>query len=325
VHSARRLAPLALLLGCVLAAAACGSDAGSPSDDVLSYRPGVHLAVQLTGRRTEGVLRVEQLEYTSVDGMRVPAQLAIPTDQPPRGCLVFVPGFAQPKEILPELRQGLARLRLATFSIDARNVGARGGPEQAVKAVKTPEGVRAMMLGTVADLRVGLDYLEQRPECHSNIGLLGQSFGGAVATHLAAQDRRIKAAVITSVGATYKQTILMQPLAAKSVPNLPNYVARAAEEPAVLKHAVDVLGPYDLERWIGKIAPRPVLLINGRYDPIVAPGDALQLAAAARRPKTILYFNGGHDPFASEPGNNEVAVTATVFLMENMDLPAPAA
>jgi pimeloyl-ACP methyl ester carboxylesterase len=319
--SARRLVPLGLLLGSALAAVAYGGARGSTGgdDDVLGYRSGVRLSLQQTGRRREGVLRVEQFTYASVDGSRVPAQLAIPTDKPPRGCLIFVPGFTQPKEASPELRQRLALLRLATFSIDARDVGARGSAELAVQTSKRPEGVRDMLLGTVADLRVGLDYLERRRECHANVGVLGISFGGSVATHLAAQDRRIRAAVISSVGATYKQTILMQPQAAKSVPNLPNYVA-GAQDPEVLEHAVGVLRRYDLQRWIGRIAPRPVLLINGRYDPIVAPGDALQLAAAVRPPKTILYYDGGHDPFASGPGNEEVAKTTTDFLVRNMSL-----
>ncbi len=280
--------------------------------------------MQRSKRETEGSLRVDQMEYTSVDGERVPALFAVPTEPAPLGCLIFLPGFGQPKEALPEVREGMAKLRLATFTIDPRNVGARGGDEQALEAVKTAEGVRAMLLDTVADLRVGLDWLERRPECKSNIAVLGTSYGGTVATHLAAQDKRIKAAVVTSVGATYKQSILMQPLAAKAVPDLPTYVVGANDDPAVLDQAVKVLSPYDLERWIGKIAPRPVMLINGRFDPIVTPGDALQLAAAARSPKTVLYFNGGHDPFAKGPDSDKVSRTATKFLRDSLDLPPPA-
>ncbi|HWH93639.1 MAG TPA: alpha/beta fold hydrolase [Baekduia sp.] len=329
MRRSRRLPTIALLVA-ALGSAACGSkgDAGPSTvrqDDVLTYRHGVDLDVQQSKRETEGPLRTEQLEYSSVDGQRVPALFAVPTGHAPLGCLIFVPGFTQPKETLPELREGLAKLRLATFTIDARNVGARGSAERARAAAKKAEGVRAMLLDTVADLRVGLDWLERRAECHSNIAVLGTSFGATVATHLAAQDDRIKAAVLTSVGATYKQAILMRPLAAKIVPDLPNYVANAAEDPAVLDHAVKVLRPYDLERWIGKIAPRPVMLINGRFDPIVAPGDALQLAAAARSPKTVLYFNGGHDPFARGPDYDKVAVKTTEFLMDSLDLPPPAA
>jgi pimeloyl-ACP methyl ester carboxylesterase len=325
MRRARRSVTLGLVLGCAWAAASCGG-AGSTTgsqDDVITYRPGVALDVTRSASVAEGPLRVEQLEYSSVDGQRVPALFAVPAEHAPLGCLILVPGFAATKESQPSLREGLAKLRLATFTIDARHVGARGGVEQAKAVVKQAEGVRSMLLDTVTDLRVGLDWLAQRPECHSNIAVLGTSFGATVATHLAAQDRRVKAALLTSVGATYKQTILMRPLAAKSVPDLPDYVAGAAEDPAVLAHAVKVLGPYDLERWIGKIAPRPVMLINGRFDPIVTPADALQLAAAARSPKTVLYFDGGHDPYAPGPDADKVTTKATQFLMDSLNLPAP--
>jgi pimeloyl-ACP methyl ester carboxylesterase len=330
---ARRPATIGVLLGCLVAMSSCGG--GGRGDDPpspvvtptqsagLAYRPGVRLDARRTSTRTEGALRVEQFQYRSVDGQRVPALFAVPTAEPPLGCLIFVPGFSLPKETNPTFRQGLALLRLATFSIDARHVGARGSVAEAKATVRTAEGVRAMLLDTVTDLRVGLDWLSRRRECHDNIAVLGTSYGATVATHLAAQDHRIRAAVLTSVGATYKQSILMRPLVAQRVANLPDYVAGGAEDPAVLAHAVKVLGPYDLDRWIGKIAPRPVMIINGRFDPVVAPADALQLAAAAGSPKTVLYFNGGHDPFSPGPDFRKVSLKASGFLLDALDLPVP--
>jgi hypothetical protein len=49
-----------------------------------------------------------------------------------------------------------------------------------VPPLKTPETLLAMLLDTVVDLRMGLDYLENRPECRHNIAYLGTSFGGVV-------------------------------------------------------------------------------------------------------------------------------------------------
>jgi uncharacterized protein len=107
---------------------------------------------------------------------------------------------------------------------------------------------------------------------------------------------------------------------ARHVPNLPVVVPGAAADPTLLKHAVSVLGPYDAVKWIGKIAPRPLLLVNGRFDPIVPPIDALEVAAAARDPKTVVYFNGGHDPFAPGPDQQAVAERVTQFLAVNLGL-----
>ena len=44
------------------------------------------------------------------------------------------------------------------------------------------------------------------------------------------------------------------------------------------------------------------MLVNGRKDPLVPPGQALELAAAAREPKLVLNHAGGHDPFAGPRG-----------------------
>jgi pimeloyl-ACP methyl ester carboxylesterase len=232
-------------------------------------------------------------------------------------------GLGQTKEEFPQLRAGAAKLRLATFTIDPRNGGARGSVAQMVAAIQQPETLLAMVLDTVVDLRIGLDYLESRPECHHNIGYMGTSFGGVVGTLLSAQDPRIEAAVLTSIGATFKEAILVGGLTAKSNPDIPVQVPAAATNPAVLAHAVSILSPYDPVKWVGRIAPRPLMLINGRFDPHVVPIGALELAAAAGDPKTVLYFNGGHNPFAPGPDLNTVTTQVAQFLVSNLSLPNP--
>jgi fermentation-respiration switch protein FrsA (DUF1100 family) len=57
----------------------------------------------------------------------------------------------------------------------------------------------------------------------------------------------------------------------------------------------------DLEpaRWIGRVAPRPVLFLNGRHDEFVGAGSARLLHARAREPKTVLWLDTAHlDPRA---------------------------
>ncbi len=314
------------LLGCV----GCGGSAHTstaarevPKVPTLTYRPGVPSHVHVSNGGRDGVLRLERISYTSVDGQTVPALFAVPTDNPPLGCLIYQGGLGQTKEALPQLREGAANLRLATFTIDPRNGGARGSAAQMVAALKTPETLRAMLLDTVVDLRVGLDYLESRPECRHNIAYMGTSFGGVVGALLGGQDPRVKAVVLTSIGATFKEAMLIGSLAAQHIPDLPVQVPGAATNPALLARAVRILGPYDPAAWVGKIAPRPLMLINGRFDPLVVPGDALALAAAAADPKSVLYFNGGHDPFAPGPDQQKVAVQVAQFLAGNLGLPAP--
>jgi pimeloyl-ACP methyl ester carboxylesterase len=271
----------------------------------------------------EGSVRLEHITYTSVDGERVPALFAIPTASRPLGCLIYQGGLGQTKEQFPDLRKGAAALRLATFTIDPRGGGARGSIARVLAAIKKPETLLEMVLNTVVDLRVGLDYLDRRPECHHNIAYLGTSFGGVVGAILGAQDPRIKAVVLTSIGPTFKEAMLVGSVAAKSIPDLPVQVPGAATNLAILAHAVSILSPYDPARMVAQIAPRPLMLINGRFDPLVPPIDALELAAAAADPKTVLYFDGGHNPFAPGPDEQTVALRVAEFLSGNLGLPTP--
>lgn len=322
----RRVATIVLLLVCATGIAACGDAEDAPSAgerQVLRYSPGRRLHPRVTERHRVGPLRVEQLTYASVDGQRVPALFAVPTATPPLGCLMYQGGLGATKESFPELRSGLAHLHLATFSIDPREGGARGSVAAMTAAIKQPETLRALVLNTVADLRMGLDYLDRRPECHDNIAYMGTSFGAAVGALFAAQDPRIKATVLTSVGPTYKAAMLTLSEAAKTTPDVPVQVPGAATDAALLARAVRILSPIDPARWIGRIAPRPLMLLNGRHDPLVAPIDALEVAAAAGDPKTVVYFYGGHDPFAKGPDRNSILLRTARFLADGLGLPTP--
>jgi hypothetical protein len=55
----------------------------------------------------------------------VPALFAIPTADAPLGCLMYQGGLGQTQEEFPQVRQGAAALRMATFTIDTRNGGSR--------------------------------------------------------------------------------------------------------------------------------------------------------------------------------------------------------
>lgn len=312
---------MALLLASFAGLMACRGGAEDRDEQVLKYRPGGVLAAQVADAGRDGSVRLERITYSSADGNSVPALLAIPTDREPLGCLMYQGGLGQTKEQLPDVAKGAAALRLATFTIDPREGGARGSLARVLAAINTPETLRAMVLNTVVDLRLGLDYLNSRPECHHNIAFVGTSFGAVVGVLFAGQDRRVEATVLTSLGATYKGGILGLSVAAQQIPAVPVMVPGAATDPALLERAVRILSPYDPVKWVGKIAPRPVMLINGRFDPIGRPIEALELADAARDPKTVLYVNGGHDPFAPGPDQQNVSSRVAEFLSRSLDLP----
>jgi len=323
----RAIALFVLLLAPALGLVACGSKGDQPTVttvNTLTYAAGVYPPVHVSDDGVQKNVRVEHIEYATVDGQTVPAMFSIPTDRAPLGCLMYQPGYGTPKEQAAAVHAGAATLGLATFTIDPRNVGARGSAEEALAAIKNPDALAEMLQNTAVDLRVGLDYLETRPECQHNIAYMGTSFGAVVGAILSGQDHRIRATVLTSVGATFKRGIVLNNRAAERDPSFQAAIAPASiGDPAAFKHAVSVLSPYDPERWVGKIAPRPLMLINGRNDPLVSPTDARNIAHAARQPKTVLEIDSGHDPFQAGPAQRAVTDRVANFLSQNLDLEAP--
>jgi hypothetical protein len=76
---------------------------------------------------------------------------------------------------------------------------------------------------------------------------MGTSFGGVVGALFAGPDPRVKAVVLTSIGATFKEAMLVGSLASKSIPDLPVEVPGTATNPAILAHA--------LRAWARTIRP----------------------------------------------------------------------
>jgi fermentation-respiration switch protein FrsA (DUF1100 family) len=186
--------------------------------------------------------------------------------------------------------QGLAALGLVGFAIDLRYHGRRAtGPTEYRRALRDRAKFRKLVRGSVGDLRSAVDYLERQPLCRRNIGYVGVGLGGAIGAILGAEDRRVEAVALVSTPGTWS-----------GVPTAPG--ADASLDP---------------DRFVGRIAPRRVLILNGDADKVVSPSSARALQAAARAPRTIVHFRGGHDP-AEGPDAIANANTVFSFLLRNL-------
>jgi fermentation-respiration switch protein FrsA (DUF1100 family) len=302
------LAALGLCAGGLLAGCGGGHrapDPGRPAD-LFPDNPRAPLhatAVPMPSLSGDGVT-VQAVSYTTFDGTRVPALLALPQRVRPRGCLIYQGGIGMTKEDSKPLWPGAAALGLATFTIDPRDTGARGSVAELARAVRSAAAIRAAYVDTVRDLRRGLDYLESRPECQHNIGYLGTSFGGALGAMLSGSDRRVKAAALTSIGATFAQAL--------TVPDSP-LLPGVDGQPSAFAAALKVLDPINPATWVALISPRPVMLINGTQDPYVTSVSANAIAQAAGQPKVVVSFTGGHNPFYGAPAASNADQVAAFF------------
>ena len=137
-----------------------------------------------------------------------------------------------------------------------------------------------------------VDFVLQQSDVHDGrIGVAGFSYGGAIVSRAAATDCRMRSVVLV---ATPSDAITQTRAEYASY-------GRAAQIGAF---AVYWLRRIDLrsERpvdYVGKIAPRPVLIVASAEDATVPLSETRELVAAAREPKRyVLIPHGSHGQFA---------------------------
>jgi dienelactone hydrolase len=161
--------------------------------------------------------------------------------------------------------------------------------------------------GSVAGLRVHdamrlVDYLEAREDVDVNrLGAMGISGGGMHTLFSTCMDERIKACVISGYYSTFRDSILaMHHCACNFVPGL---------------HAFGEM--YDL---VGLIAPRPLLVEAGDYDPIF-PLAAVKRSVEKARAVYELFGAGEHLETDYFEGRHQISgKRAYDFLMEKLQL-----
>jgi pimeloyl-ACP methyl ester carboxylesterase len=77
-------------------------------------------------------------------------------------------------------------------------------------------------------------------------------------------------------------------------------LAASGDLPEGLPFESLVRSVVDPLRAVRRLAGRPLLMVNGRFDRTVTPSQAERLFAAAQEPKTMRWYGGGHWPPAKD-------------------------
>jgi uncharacterized protein len=230
------------------------------------------------------------------EGLALPGEALVP-DDPSLLCVLChgIPGKA-PRDHDDAGYAGFARTLsergFATLWFDFR--GVRGAPGE------------FSIAGWCADLEAALDALDADAE----IGgiprvLIGSSAGGAVAISVAARREDVAAVATLAAPASFTFGGLVSD---------PRMLVQTFRNTGIIH---DPAFPPDLDSWwrefsdvapeevIGKLAPRPVLLVHGDSDDVIPYPHAERLFIAAGEPKELVrILHGGHqlrrDPRAVE-------------------------
>jgi hypothetical protein len=273
----------------------------------------------------------ETLQFTS-DGLQLSGVLHLPPDYRPgerRPTFLVLHGFGGTKDgegsIWPA--DQLAKWGYAALRFDFRGCGDSEG-----------EHGRIICLDQVADTRNAVTYLRGRPEVDGDrIGLIGSSFGAAVAIYTGGVDQRV-AAVISQGGwgdgerkfrgqhagpeawARFTNMLeegkrhrertgesLMVPRF--DIVPIPEHLRNNLTSKSIQMFPAETaqsMMDFRADDVVGEIAPRPLLLLHSALDSVTPTEQSIELFKRAK-PPTELHLLSGVDHFMLANPDGRVA------------------
>ncbi|MFH1069716.1 MAG: hypothetical protein V1794_08885 [Candidatus Glassbacteria bacterium] len=152
-----------------------------------------------------------------------------------------------------------------------------------------------------------LDYLSSKPEVDtSRITVLGASFGVPFAA-ITALDQRVKGLVLVYGGADLERLIdwnLRKRIKLRPLRKLSSFLLGAAAS------------PYEPAAYIGRLAPRPLLMVNSSQDEKIPAELARKLFLCARGPKELIWLEGSHIHPRNRTLLDEISRTVSDWLVK---------
>jgi dienelactone hydrolase len=279
--AAAALALLLLGIGIALALAPVIRD---PSAHFLE-RKGTIASAQVTGSWTLGDTLLEEVTVTSSTGLAVDFSVRIPPEARagPRPLVVILAG------------QGTGR-DAARYSADSRGVVVaalsypyrrRDLPRGVHLLAEVPAMQRAV-LDTAPAVLLATDWLLEQPYVDpERVELAGGSFGSFLAPVPAALEPRFRRLWLVHGGADAQRVIEH---------GLRPHIGFGPARRAAAWFVFTIAGGQHLapEKWVGRIAPRPVICINALDDESIPRESAEALHRALGEPHEVIWMPGGH-------------------------------
>lgn len=233
----------------------------------------------------EGNNKFIDLSLKSSSGLMVDLTVLIPKEaNTPRPLSIVLAGYGTGRRA-PELISDSKGIVIAAISYPYYGDTKINDISQFISNVKK---IQKGVIDTAPAVLLALEYLIKQPYVNpEKIELVGVSFGAFLASTPAALDNRIKrvwlvqgAADPASIFEYYLQNSLLNKSLRRIAASLLEFV---------------IAGHYlKPELWVGKISPRPVIVINTRYDPTFPKESVATLHQSLGQPNEVIWLKGLH-------------------------------
>lgn len=233
----------------------------------------------------------EDVVFETEDGVRITGWFC-PAPAPSETTLVLCHGWGANRADLLERRAFLQKrggYNLLFF--DFRNHGESGA------------GLSSLISLEARDLEAALRFLKERkPEQSRRLGLYGLSMGGAVALRVAADHTEIEGVVAESPFSSFDGVVVRFARLFYHTPRYPLMPVTLFFMKARLGLDPEKDAPV---RHVARIAPRPLLLIQGGNDERMPPSEGELLFKTAEGPKELWTVPGADHAEAAEVAGAE--------------------
>ncbi len=261
------------------------------------------LRARVVGTVPQAGFRIEKVIYESQPRHHVTANLYVPEGGGRRPAALLLCGHEQASKATPSYQltaRLLARNGFVVLVVDPVSQGERmqlvdGSGKPLTRGGTTEHtllNAQANLLGRTLpaeelwDNVRGLDYLLARPEVDAaRAGCLGNSGGATQTAYLLAYDDRVRAAALCSYVAAGER----------------NLTLTGPADGCVMLPGAGAAG-LDVADWLLAFAPKPLLLLTGRYD-FVDQTDMAAAHADARRAYAALGAADQTDSFTYDDGH----------------------
>jgi uncharacterized protein len=250
---------------------------------LFAYDKDAPLDIQEMSRdRKDGVTLID-LTYASPMGGRVPATLIVPNGAGPFAGILYQHGMPSTRQSLIPAAMTYARMGAVVILIDAPF----NRPEHTGNASLTfTEQDQLEQIQLIVDLRRAIDLLESRQDVDAQrLAFVGLSYGGAMGGLLSGVEDRIKGYVL-QVGDGGLVTN------ATGTEDTEQWLAMPTE---VRRSWVAWMWPIEPIHYVSCASPAALLFQSGTLDTTVPPADAQRYQNAGSAPKTIRWYESGHN------------------------------